>query len=340
MLGTNGWVETPDGWVSGGWNWSDFLVHVSIGSSIAAGNFPPEVPYFAGEPLTYHWFADFHGAITSTVAGVDIIGVYFLTSALFAGVLGAGRLGARRCSSPARRSVATIAAIIACATRRPRLDPARRRRHRRQGRRPRTSSAHWSYDNTWADGWPFFKIASIFSTGFLPHRATTLGLPGLVVGRPARRRVRRPAAGRRPARRDPGRAPRAVPVLRLPGDLSHRRPVRRDDGRVAPADGPPRRGPVPRPGRPRAPFIVGRDRPAERHRVVQVRPGLGDGAPRRRARRRRLLLPDEPGHPVRPRGHRRVHRPRDALPLVPRGLGAGAVHRPERRRGQRGRRST
>jgi hypothetical protein len=36
------------------------------------------------------------------------------------------------------------------------------------------------YDNTWADGWPYFKIASIFGTGFLPHRATTLGLPGLV----------------------------------------------------------------------------------------------------------------------------------------------------------------
>src|SRR6185436_9973506 len=37
-----------------------------------------------------------------------------------------------------------------------------------------------SYDNTWVDGWPYFKIASIFGTGFLPHRATTLGLPGLV----------------------------------------------------------------------------------------------------------------------------------------------------------------
>ena len=39
---------------------------------------------------------------------------------------------------------------------------------------------HISYDNTWIDGWPWFKIASIFGTGFLPHRATTLGLPGLV----------------------------------------------------------------------------------------------------------------------------------------------------------------
>ena len=79
VLGSNGWSKTPDGWVSGGWNWSDLLVHVAIGSSISAGNFPPEVPYFAGVPLTYHWFADFHGAIASTVAGVDIIPVYFAT---------------------------------------------------------------------------------------------------------------------------------------------------------------------------------------------------------------------------------------------------------------------
>src|SRR4029079_17086107 len=87
VLFSNGWHETPNGWVAGGWNWSDLLVHVSIGSSIAAGNFPPEVPYCAGVPLTYHWFADFDGAITSTVAGVDLIAVYFATSALFAAVL-------------------------------------------------------------------------------------------------------------------------------------------------------------------------------------------------------------------------------------------------------------
>ena len=45
------------------------------------------MPYFAGVPLTYHWFADFDGAITSTVAGLDLIPVYFASSALFAGVL-------------------------------------------------------------------------------------------------------------------------------------------------------------------------------------------------------------------------------------------------------------
>jgi hypothetical protein len=178
VLFSNGWNRTPDGYVSGGWNWSDFLVHVSIGASIAAGNFPPEVPYFAGAPLTYHWFADFHGAITSTVAGVDLITVYFLTSALFAGVLAlvVWALAVRLSRS---RSVATIATVVVCAT----------------------GGLGWirlvgdviagdtdvikmvgttSYDNTWIAGWPYFKIASIFSTGFLPHRATTLGLPGLV----------------------------------------------------------------------------------------------------------------------------------------------------------------
>ncbi|MEA2620112.1 MAG: hypothetical protein QOC97_885 [Chloroflexota bacterium] len=178
ILMSNGWSMTPNGWVSGGWNWSDLLVHVAIGSSIAAGNFPPEVPYFAGVPLTYHWFADFHGAITSTVAGVDLIPVYFLTSALFAAVLALVVWGLAVRLTASRR-VAAIATFLVCFG----------------------GGLGWirlvgdliagggnvvdlvsrtSYDNTWIDGWPWFKIASIFGTGFLPHRATTLGLPGLV----------------------------------------------------------------------------------------------------------------------------------------------------------------
>jgi hypothetical protein len=178
VLMSNGWSMTPNGWVSGGWNWSDLLVHVAIGSSIAAGNFPPEVPYFAGVPLTYHWFADFHGAITSTVAGVDLIPVYFLTSALFAAVLALVVWGLAVRLTASRR-VAAIATFLVCFG----------------------GGLGWirlvgdliagggnvvdlvsrtSYDNTWIDGWPWFKIASIFGTGFLPHRATTLGLPGLV----------------------------------------------------------------------------------------------------------------------------------------------------------------
>jgi hypothetical protein len=46
--------------------------------------------------------------------------------------------------------------------------------------------SQFPYDNNWRtspsgqDLWPYFRIASVFGTGFLPHRATTLGLPGLV----------------------------------------------------------------------------------------------------------------------------------------------------------------
>ncbi len=178
ILGGNGWRETADGWVSGGWNWSDLLVHVAIGSSIASGNFPPDVPYFAGQPLAYHWFADFHGAITATAAGVDIIPVFFLTSSLFAGVL-ALVVWALAVQLTGDRRVALIATILVsvggglgwirligdlAAGAGDVLDLI--------GRNP--------YDNTWADGWPYFKVASVFGTGSLPHRATTLGLPGLV----------------------------------------------------------------------------------------------------------------------------------------------------------------
>jgi hypothetical protein len=178
VLMSNGWHETAAGWVSGGWNWSDLLVHVAIGSSIAAGNFPPEVPYFAGAPLTYHWFADFHGAITSTVAGVDLIGVYFATSALFAGVL-ALVVWALAVQLTGRRTVATIAAILVCAG--GGLGWIRLVGDVLAGGGDIVAMVgRTSYDNTWIDGWPWFKIASIFGTGFLPHRATTLGLPGLV----------------------------------------------------------------------------------------------------------------------------------------------------------------
>jgi hypothetical protein len=178
ILGINGWRQTDAGVVSGGWNWSDLLVHVSIGSSIQHGNFPPEVPYFSGVPLTYHWFADFHGAIAATIAGLDIVQVYFLTSALFAAVLALLVWTLAFCLTR-RRRVATIAAILVCFT----------------------GGMGWlrligdliaggssvvelvtqaSYDNGWVGEWPFFRIASMLSTGFIPHRATTLGLPGLV----------------------------------------------------------------------------------------------------------------------------------------------------------------
>jgi hypothetical protein len=178
ILGSNGWRETPDGMVSGGWNWSDLLVHVAIGNSIVHGNFPPEVPYFAGEPLTYHWFADFHGAIAATAADVPIIGVFFFSSALMAGSLALVTWSLALVLTRDRR-VATIAAILVCA--------GGGMGWLRLGADVLAGSTDIvglitenPYDNSWADGWPFFRIASVLGTGFLPHRATTFGLPGLV----------------------------------------------------------------------------------------------------------------------------------------------------------------
>jgi hypothetical protein len=178
ILGLNGWHETPRGWVSGGWNWSDLLVHVSIGSSISHGNFPPQVPYFAGVPLTYHWFADFHGAIASTVAGLDIIGVYFLTSALFAGMLALLVWELARQLTRNRR-IATIATILVCFG--GGMGWLRLGADILAGHGYAVDLVTQNpYDNSWAEGWPYFRIASILGTGLLPHRASTLGLPAMV----------------------------------------------------------------------------------------------------------------------------------------------------------------
>ena len=52
-----------------------------------------------------------------------------------------------------------------------RATSARDRQHRLTWSRPPVRQL-------WEDGWPFFRIASVFGTGFLPHRASTFGLPG------------------------------------------------------------------------------------------------------------------------------------------------------------------
>jgi hypothetical protein len=178
ILGSNGWREAPEGMVSGGWNWSDLLVHVAIGNSIVHGNFPPEVPYFAGEPLTYHWFADFHGAIAASAANVPIIPVFFLSSAIMAAALALVTWSLALVLT-GRRLVATIAAILVCAG--GGMGWLRLVADVLAGSTDIVALITQNpYDNSWSDDWPFFRIASVLGTGFLPHRATTFGLPGLV----------------------------------------------------------------------------------------------------------------------------------------------------------------
>jgi len=193
VLAGNAWREVPAGWVSGGWNWSDFLVHVSIGQSIVEGNFPPQVPYFAGVPLTYHWFADFHGAIAAATAGLHVIPVFIASSALMAGALALVGWELVRHLTGSRRA-ATIATLLILTG--GGMGWIRLVLDLQAG----VGSAfelvqRFPYDNTWEPGSPEFKIASILGTGLFPHRATTFGLPGLL----AVLLLVRVSLGRRPA---------------------------------------------------------------------------------------------------------------------------------------------
>jgi hypothetical protein len=164
--------------VSGGWNWSDLLVHVAIGQSIVEGNFPPQVPYFAGVPLTYHWFADFHGAVAATLVELHVIPVFLFSSSVMAGALGLVAWELARHFTGSRRA-ATIATLLV-------LLGGGMGWLRLVADVSAGAGAPWdliqshAYDNSWDDGWPYFKIASILGTGLLPHRATTFGLPGLL----------------------------------------------------------------------------------------------------------------------------------------------------------------
>ena len=193
ILAANAWHETPAGFVSGGWNWSDFLVHVAIGQSLVDGNFPPQVPYFAGVPLTYHWFADFHGAIAATLVGSHVIPVFIASSGILAGALALVVWELARHLTGSRRA-ATFATLLVLLGGgmgwvRLLLDAGA------SGATPWELIQANPYDNTWDPGWPYFRIASVLGTGLFPHRATTFGLPGVL----AVLLLVRVSLGRRPA---------------------------------------------------------------------------------------------------------------------------------------------
>jgi hypothetical protein len=63
------WVGNQYGIVMTGSNWQDTPLHYEIIESINQGNFPPQMPNFAGQPETYHYFIDFHTAIIEKVYG-------------------------------------------------------------------------------------------------------------------------------------------------------------------------------------------------------------------------------------------------------------------------------
>jgi hypothetical protein len=175
------WHSNPNGISAGGSNWSDLGVHLSIAQSLNAGNFPPQVPYFASEPLIYHWFADLHAAIVARAAGIFAIPSFVFSSAVLTGALALlvhdlGRAvlygrGGRRAAL-----MAMVIVVLAGGFGWVRLvgDIANG-----FGDLPYLVT-HNSYDNSWLTEWPYFRIPSVMGTGLLVHRATTAGLPMLV----------------------------------------------------------------------------------------------------------------------------------------------------------------
>ena len=175
------WRETATGVTSGGSNWSDLGVHLSIAETLNAGaNFPPEVPYFAGVPLVYHWFADFHAAILAEAANMFSVSAMVMQSAVLAAALALLAYSlARRLTIADRRRIGTLAATIAvfCGG----LGYLRFFGDLAAGiGGPIELIAANSYDNQWLTEWPYFRIPSVMGTGLLAHRATTAGLPILV----------------------------------------------------------------------------------------------------------------------------------------------------------------
>jgi hypothetical protein len=199
ILGLGLWQVTPLGVDSGGSNWSDIGVHLSIAQSLNAGNFPPQVPYFAGVPLVYHWFADFHAAIAARAAGLFAIPAFITSSAILAGalVLLVHGLALELIRSAAARRIALIAAALALFG--GGLGYIRLIGNVTAGLGdPISLVIHNSYDNQWLTGWPYFRIPSVMGTGILVHRATVAGLPMLVAallllvaGLPSADRLRR-----------------------------------------------------------------------------------------------------------------------------------------------------
>jgi hypothetical protein len=63
------WFENASGIVITGSNWQDTPLHYEIIESLNNGNFPPQMPYYFGGSMTYHYFVDFHTAILEKLYG-------------------------------------------------------------------------------------------------------------------------------------------------------------------------------------------------------------------------------------------------------------------------------
>jgi hypothetical protein len=178
VLGLSIWSVDETGLWTSAVVWSDLLVHLSIAESVNAGNFPPDVPYYAGHPLTYHWFSDFHAAIIAKAAGAFAIPAFVISSSLLAAALAllVYAFGRRLTRSRRAAALATVLALFGGG-----MGYLRFIRDWASGMGdPLTLFTSTIYDNRWYTDWPHFSVPSVMGTGLLSHRATTAGLPMLI----------------------------------------------------------------------------------------------------------------------------------------------------------------
>ena len=109
VLARSVWYGNQYGIVLTGSNWQDTPLHYEIIESINNGNFPPQMPNFAGVPMTYYYFVDFHTAIIEKVFGYLPTLLPFL-NAVFILVFG---LAIYALTRPNGRRAAIIATVIA-----------------------------------------------------------------------------------------------------------------------------------------------------------------------------------------------------------------------------------
>jgi len=149
------WNTYSEGVTTNSSHWSDLLVHVSIAESVNAVNFPPDVPYFAGHPLTYHWFSDFNAAIAANAIEAFSVSVMPVASGLLAGALALSGYSIALHLSHSRRTalVAGVLLVFGGGFGWIRLvgDVA-------SGGDPLTLITATAYDMQWGTDFPYFRV--------------------------------------------------------------------------------------------------------------------------------------------------------------------------------------
>ncbi len=84
ILSASVWVFQGNEILLSGSNWQDTPMHLGIIESLNQGNFPPQMPYYSGIKMTYHYFVDFHTAIIEKMADTFNPGLLVYLNSFFA----------------------------------------------------------------------------------------------------------------------------------------------------------------------------------------------------------------------------------------------------------------